>query len=68
MGACGYAAYHGIIVKEYPRCSEVAREADDENADWMPRLNYNGRIASVYDDGRALPLEALEAWRAALAR
>ena len=29
---------------------------------------YDGRIATVYDRGRAVPLDGLAAWRAALAR
>src|SRR5215472_12334414 len=33
----------------------------------MARVNYNGWIARVYDDGRALPLAALEGWHSALA-
>ena len=34
----------------------------------MQRIDYDGRIATVYDRGRALPLDALAAWRSALAR
>ena len=34
----------------------------------MPRIDYDGRIATVYDRGRAVPLDGLTAWRAALAR
>src|ERR671928_1648720 len=34
----------------------------------MPRIDYDGRIATVYDRGRAVPLDGLAAWRAALAR
>src|SRR5438034_1390159 len=33
----------------------------------MPRIDYDGRIATVYDRGRAVPLDGLAAWRAALA-
>ena len=34
----------------------------------MPRIDYDGRIATQYDRGRAVPLDGLTAWRAALAR
>jgi ubiquinone/menaquinone biosynthesis C-methylase UbiE len=33
----------------------------------MLRIDYDGRIATVYDRGRAVPLDGLAAWRAALA-
>jgi ubiquinone/menaquinone biosynthesis C-methylase UbiE len=34
----------------------------------MSRIGYDGRIATVCDRGRAVPLDGLAAWRAALAR
>src|SRR5919201_4649544 len=34
----------------------------------MSRIDYDGRIATVYDRGRAVPLDGLAAWRTALAR
>src|ERR671922_1526183 len=34
----------------------------------MSRIDYDGRIATMYDRGRAVPLDGLAAWRAALAR
>ena len=34
----------------------------------MSRIHYDGCIATVYDQGRAVPLDGLAAWRAALAR
>src|ERR687885_1633795 len=34
----------------------------------MSRIDYDGRIATVYDRGRAVPLDGLTARRAALAR
>jgi SAM-dependent methyltransferase len=34
----------------------------------MSRIDYDGRIATVYDRGRAVPLDGLTAWRTALAR
>jgi ubiquinone/menaquinone biosynthesis C-methylase UbiE len=33
----------------------------------MSRMDYDGRIATVYDRGRAVPLDGLTAWRTALA-
>ena len=35
---------------------------------WLiPVIDYDGRMAEVYDSARTLPLEALDAWRIALA-
>lgn len=34
----------------------------------MPKTDYDGRMAEVYDSARTLPLETLEAWRIVLAR
>jgi SAM-dependent methyltransferase len=34
----------------------------------MARIDYDGHIATVYDRGRAVPLDGLAAWRTALAR
>ena len=33
----------------------------------MSRIDYDGDIATVYDRGRAIPLDGLTAWRTALA-
>src|SRR5918911_742976 len=43
-------------------------DADGQRCEMMSRIDYDGDIATVYDRGRAIPLDGLTAWRTALAR